>query len=175
MKYQLQDRKVALDGQGHYIAPSASVIGSVTLRDSASVWFNVVIRADCDTIEIGSCSNIQDGAVLHVDPGYPMLIGSNVTIGHKAMLHGCTVGDGSLVGINSVVLNGAVIGKGCLIGANALVPEDMVVPDGAMVVGTPGKVKRILSEDEQAMLQANADHYVTNASVFSQHLVEQND
>ncbi len=170
MIYQLADRRVQLQGEGHYIAPNASVIGSVVLEQDVSIWFNVVIRADCDTIHIGAGSNIQDGSVLHVDPGFPLHIGSNVTVGHKAMLHGCSVGDGSMIGINAVVLNGAKIGKGCLIGANALVPANMEVPDGAMVLGSPGKVKRMLPPEEQLLLQHNADHYVANGKLFAEQL-----
>ena len=175
MIYQLKDRRVQLQGDGHYIAPNASVIGSVVLEQDVSIWFNVVIRGDCDAIHIGAGSNIQDGSVLHVDPGFPMHIGSNVTVGHKAMLHGCTIGDGSMVGINAVVLNGARIGKGCLIGANALVPANMEVPDGAMVVGIPGKVKRMLPTEEQMLLQHNADYYVANGRLFAEHLQEDDD
>jgi carbonic anhydrase/acetyltransferase-like protein (isoleucine patch superfamily) len=175
MIYQLNDRRVTLQGSGHYIAPNATVIGSVTLEKDVSIWFNVVIRADCDSIHIGEGTNIQDGTVLHVDPGFPVHIGRNVTVGHKAMIHGCSIGDGSLIGINAVVLDGAKIGKGCLIGANALVPAKMEVPDGAMVLGSPGKIKRILSEEEQSMLLHNADHYIANGQAFAQHLQAQDD
>ena len=136
MKYKIDDKSPTLLGEGHYIAPGAHVIGDCELHANTSVWFNVVIRADADKITVGEGSNIQDGSVLHVDPGYPLTIGKNVTVGHKAMLHGCSVGDGSLIGINAVVLNGARIGKGCLVGANALVPEGMEVPDGSMVLGS---------------------------------------
>lgn len=175
MLYQLKDRRVILQGSGHYIAPNASVIGSVTLEENVSIWFNVVIRADCDSIHIGAGTNIQDGSVLHVDPGFPVKIGRNVTVGHKAMIHGCSIGDGSLIGINSVVLDGAKIGAGCLIGANALVPANMEIPDGAMVLGSPGKVKRILSAEERLLLQHNADHYIANGQTFAEHLQEQDD
>lgn len=170
MIYRLGDRKAQLRGGGHFIAPNASIIGSVVLEQDVSIWFNVVIRGDCDIIHIGAGTNIQDGSVLHVDPGFPMTIGENVTVGHKAMLHGCSVGEGSLVGINAVVLNGAKIGKACLIGANALVPANMEVPDGAMVLGSPAKVKRMLTEEEQLFLQHNADHYIANAKLFSEQL-----
>lgn len=172
MVYRLGDRRVQLQGGGHYIAPNATVIGSVVLEENVSIWFNVVIRGDCDLIHIGANTNIQDGSVLHVDPGFPMHIGEDVTVGHKAMLHGCTIGDGSLVGINAVVLNGAKIGKGCLIGANALVPANMEIPDGAMVLGSPAKVKRVLPEEEQLMLRHNADHYVANGKHFAEELQE---
>jgi carbonic anhydrase/acetyltransferase-like protein (isoleucine patch superfamily) len=175
MIYQLEDRRVSLRGGGHYIAPNASVIGSVTLEENVTIWFNVVIRADCDSIRIGAGTNIQDGSVVHVDPGFPVNIGRNVTVGHKAMIHGCTIGDGSLIGINSVVLDGAKIGKGCLVGANALVPANMEVPDGAMVIGSPARVKRILSAEEQLLLQHNADHYIANGRTYSTHLQVQDD
>lgn len=173
MKYALGDKRVTLVGEGHFIAPNAAVIGNVVMQENSSVWFGCVLRGDGDRIEIGAGSNIQDGSVLHVDPGFPLTIGRNVTVGHNAMLHGCTVGDGTLVGINAVVLNGARIGKGCLIGANALVTEGMEVPDGSMVLGSPAKIKRQLSEEQQLALMHNADHYVGNAARFSSQLEEQ--
>lgn len=173
MKYSLGDKQVRLLGQGHFIAPNAAVIGDVTLHENASIWFSCVLRGDADRIEVGSGSNIQDGTVMHADPGYPMVVGENVTVGHNAMLHGCTIGDGSLVGINAVVLNGARVGKGCLIGANALVTEGMEIPDGSMVLGSPAKIVKQLSEEAQLMLQHNADHYVGNAKRFSEQLMEQ--
>jgi carbonic anhydrase/acetyltransferase-like protein (isoleucine patch superfamily) len=173
MKYSLGNKQVKLLGRGHFIAPNAAVIGDVTLHDNASVWFSCVLRGDADRIEVGAGSNIQDGTVMHADPGYPMIVGENVTVGHNAMLHGCTIGDGSLVGINAVVLNGARVGKGCLIGANALVTEGTEIPDGSMVLGSPAKIVRQLSDEAQLQLQRNADHYVGNAKRFVQDLVEQ--
>jgi carbonic anhydrase/acetyltransferase-like protein (isoleucine patch superfamily) len=173
MKYSLGEKRVKLEGEGHFIAPGAAVIGDVTLKDKASVWFCCVLRGDADSIEVGAGSNIQDGAVIHADPGFPTVVGENVTVGHNAMLHGCTIGDDSLVGINAVVLNGAKIGKGCLIGANALVTEGTEIPDGSMVMGAPAKVRRQLSADEQAMLQVNADHYVKNAASYLADLEQQ--
>ncbi len=173
MKYSLGDKQVKLLGQGHFIAPNAAVIGDVTLHENASVWFSCVLRGDADCIEVGAGSNIQDGTVMHADPGYPMIVGENVTVGHNAMLHGCTIGDGSLVGINAVVLNGARVGKGCLIGANALVTEGTEIPDGSMVLGSPAKVVRQLSDEAQLLLQHNADHYMGNARRFEQELEEQ--
>ena len=170
MIFSLQDRHVRLHGGPHFIAHNATVIGSVTLEADVSIWYNVVMRADHDTIYIDAGSNIQDGAVLHVDPGAPLHIGKGVTIGHKAMLHGCTIGDHSLIGINAVVLNGANIGKNCLIGANALVPENMIVPDGSLVLGSPARIKRELSAEQQVALTHNADHYIQNAQMFLQHL-----
>lgn len=166
MKYALGDKQVKLLGEGHFIAPNAAVIGDVTLHENSSVWFSCVLRGDADRIEVGAGSNIQDGTVMHADPGFPMVVGENVTVGHNAMLHGCTIGDGSLVGINAVVLNGAKVGKGCLIGANALVTEGMDIPDGSMVLGSPAKVVRHLDEEAQLVLRHNADHYVGNASRF---------
>ncbi|MFK8049312.1 MAG: gamma carbonic anhydrase family protein [Halioglobus sp.] len=173
MKYSLGDKTVTLLGQGHFIAPNAAVIGDVTLHDSASVWFSCVLRGDAERIEIGANSNIQDGAVVHADQGFPAVIGENVTVGHNAMIHGCSIGDGSLVGINAVVLNGAIVGKGCLIGANALVTEGMEVPDGSMVLGSPGKIKKTLTEEERSVLAINAEHYVANGKHFAKELKEQ--
>ncbi len=172
MIFSLQDRRVQLHGGPHFIAHNATLIGSVTLEADVSIWYNVVIRADQDEITIGTGSNIQDGAVLHVDPGKPLRIGKGVTVGHKAMLHGCTIGDYSLIGINAVVLNGANIGKNCLIGANALVPENMVIPDGSLVLGSPARVKRELSAEQQETLSHGSDHYVENGRHFLQHLRE---
>lgn len=173
MKYRLGDKQVQLVGEGHFIAPNAAVIGDVTLQENSSVWFSAVLRGDGDHIEIGAGSNIQDGAVIHVDPGFPTTLGRNVTVGHNAMLHGCTIGDGSLVGINAVVLNGARVGKNCLIGANALVTEGTEIPDGSLVLGSPAKVRKQFSEAEQAALGANAEHYVVNADRFTSELAEQ--
>lgn len=162
MIYKLNDLSVSFNGRPAYVAENATLIGNVVLEQDCSVWYNVVIRADGDQIHIGRNTNIQDGSVLHVDPGFPLEIGDNVTVGHKVMLHGCTVGEGSLIGINAVVLNGAKIGRNCLIGANALVPEGMEIPDGSLVMGSPARIKRELSEEQQAMLQINAKHYVQN-------------
>ena len=170
MKYRLGDLRVKLLGEGHFIAPNAAVIGDVTLHENASVWFSCTLRGDADSIEIGAGSNIQDGTVIHADPGFPTVVGEQVTVGHNAMLHGCTVGDGSLVGINAVVLNGAVIGKGCLIGANALVTEGMQIPDGSLVLGSPAKIRSQLSPEQQLALMHNADHYVGNARRFTEQL-----
>ena len=173
MKYTLGDKQVKLEGTGHFIAPNAAVIGDVTLHENVSIWFSCVLRGDSERIEVGANSNIQDGTVMHADAGFPMVVGENVTVGHNAMLHGCTIGDGSLVGINAVVLNGAKVGKGCLIGANALVTEGMEIPDGSMVLGSPAKIKSSLSEEVQLMLKHNADHYVGNGRRFNAELSEQ--
>ena len=173
MKYSLGGKQVKLVGSGHFIAPNAAVIGNVTLHENSSVWFSCVLRGDAERIEVGASSNIQDGTVLHADPGFPMVVGSNVTVGHNAMLHGCTIGDGSLVGIGAIVLNGAKVGKGCLVGANALVTEGMEIPDGSLVLGSPAKIKTQLSPEQQLGLMHNADHYVGNAGRFNETLVEQ--
>ena len=162
MLYALGGLSPELRGDNHYIAPSASVVGSVILENNVSIWFNAVLRGDNEPVHIGANSNVQDGAILHTDPGAPLIIGSHVTIGHGAMLHGCTIEDGSLVGINCVILNHAVIGKNCLIGANTLVTEGRIIPDNSLVVGSPGKVLRTLSEEEIAAMHANSSHYVEN-------------
>ncbi len=169
MKYRIEQREPAL-AQGAYVAPGAALIGDVTLEEGASVWFNAVIRADDAPIFVGAGSNIQDGCVLHADPFTPLRIGEGVTVGHMAMLHGCTVGDGSLVGIGAVVLNGARIGKNCLIGARALITEGKEIPDGSLVLGSPGKVVRALSEDELASLPMSAQHYRRRAALYEESL-----
>ena len=173
MKYSLGETQVKLLGEGHFIAPNAAVIGDVTMHDRSSVWFCCVLRGDADSIVIGPGSNIQDGAVVHADEGFPTTLGENVTVGHNAMIHGCTIGDGSLVGINAVVLNGARIGKGCLVGANALVTEGMVVPDGSMVLGSPAKIKKTFTEEEREILGLNAAHYIANGRRYLDELLEQ--
>jgi carbonic anhydrase/acetyltransferase-like protein (isoleucine patch superfamily) len=142
-----------------WVAPGAHVIGRVVLEAGASVWFGATLRGDNEEIRVGAGSNVQENCVFHTDMGYPLSIGENCTIGHKAMLHGCTIGDGSLVGMGATILNGAVIGKGCLIGAMALIPEGKVIPDGSLVMGMPGKVVRELDEDARARLLASAAHY----------------
>jgi Carbonic anhydrases/acetyltransferases, isoleucine patch superfamily len=148
MLYKLGKDKPIVDGD-FYVAENAIVLGKVKLCKDSSVWFGATLRGDTELITIGERSNVQDGSVLHTDIGFPLDIGKDVTIGHKVMLHGCTIGDGSLIGINAVVLNGAKIGKGCLIGANALVTEGMEIPDGSLVMGSPGKVKGELNADQQ--------------------------
>lgn len=145
-----------------FVAPSASLIGAVEMADNASVWFNCVLRADNETIKIGEGSNVQDGSVLHVDPGFPIDIGRNVTVGHKVMMHGCTIGENSLIGMNAVILNGAKIGKNCLIGANTLITEGTEIPDGQMVLGSPGKIVKALDDTTIDMMKMGAAHYVQN-------------
>lgn len=166
MFYSLGQRKPEKDGDGQFVAHNATVIGSVKLMEKSSIWFNVVIRGDNELITIGPESNIQDASVLHTDPGIPLTIGRGVTVGHKAMLHGCQIGDYSLIGINAVVLNGAKIGKHCLIGANTLIPEGMEIPDGSMVIGSPGKIRRELNDSQKKMLEFSAAHYVKNAERY---------
>jgi carbonic anhydrase/acetyltransferase-like protein (isoleucine patch superfamily) len=170
--YSIGERRVLLRGAHHYIAPDASIIGSVTLEHEVSVWFNVVIRADNDQVAIGEQTNVQDGSVLHVDPGYPMNLGRRVTVGHKVMLHGCSVGDGSLIGINSVVMNGAKIGKSTLIGANTLIAEGKEIPDGVLVLGSPGKIVRELKQEEKDYLLKIADGYVQRSRFYRENLKE---
>ena len=166
MLYSLDNVSPQAQGDDYYVADTATVLGNVILEKDASVWFGAVVRGDTETITIGERSNVQDCSVLHADNGFPLVIGSDVTIGHKVMLHGCTIGAGSLIGINAVVLNGAVIGKGCLIAANALITEGMVVPDGAVVMGAPGKVRGELDEARKQGLIDSATHYVDNAKRF---------
>ena len=163
--YSLGDRRPEIRGEC-WIADNATVIGSVVLENNASVWFNVVIRGDNDPITIGEGSNVQDGSILHTDEGIPLTLGANVTVGHLAMLHGCTVGEGSLIGIKSVILNRAVIGKHCLIGANSLIPEGKVIPDRSLVMGSPGKIIRQLTDEEVERLQKSAQGYVANWQRF---------
>lgn len=145
-----------------WVAPGAQVIGRVILMAGASVWFNAVLRGDNEPILIGEGSNIQDGCVLHTDPGCPLTVGRNCTVGHRAILHGCTIGDGVLVGMGATVMNGAKIGRGALIGAGAVVTEGKEIPEGALVLGAPGKVVRTLSEEEQARLLDSAARYRDN-------------
>ena len=163
MLYTLDDHRVEFRGDHHFVAPDATLIGRVVLEHQASVWFKAVIRGDNDPIVIGAGSNIQDGSVLHTDDGVPLTVGPAVTVGHQVMLHGCTIGEGSLIGIKAVVLNHAVVGRECLIGACALIPEGKVIPDRSLVMGTPGKVIRTLTDAEVAGIRAIADGYVANA------------
>ena len=149
-----------------WVADSAQVIGNVELADDASVWFGVIMRGDNEPMRVGRGSNIQDGSMVHSDPGFPMTLGENVTIGHQVMLHGYTVGDGSLIGIKSVVMNGAKIGRNCLVGAGSLVTEGKEFPDGSMIMGAPAKVVRELTPEQIAGLQRAAAHYVANAQRF---------
>ena len=169
MLYKLgEDRPI--NEEDYYVAENATVLGKVKLCKESSVWFGAIIRGDTELITIGERSNVQDGSVLHTDIGFPLNIGKDVTIGHKVMLHGCTIGDGSLIGINSVVLNGAKIGKGCLIGANALITEGTEIPDGSLVMGSPGKIRGELNDDQKQGLIISAHHYVNNSKRFKDEL-----
>ena len=149
-----------------WVADSAQVIGNVELAEDASVWFGAILRGDTELLRIGKGSNVQDGSVLHADVGFPVTLGDNVTIGHRVMLHGCTIGDGSLIGIQAVVLNGAKIGRHCLVGAGALVTEGKEFPDGSLIIGSPARVVRQLTPEQIAGLQRSAAHYVQNAQRF---------
>ena len=166
MIYELEGKRPIFEGDGHFIAETAAVMGRVTMGPNSSVWFSAVVRGDVEVIEIGESSNVQDGAVLHADPGSPLHIGAYVTIGHQAMIHGCTIGDNSLIGINAVILNGAKIGRNCLIGANALVTENTVIEDGSMVLGSPAKIIKPLALEQQQALKSSAVHYAENAARF---------
>ncbi len=161
--FQLSDKRPQLPPPDEYwIAPGAIVVGDVILRRNASVWFGAVVRGDNDPITIGQNTNVQDGAVLHSDPGAPLTLGDNVTIGHLAMAHSCDIGSNTLIGIGAVILSRAKIGRNCLIGAGALIPEGKEIPDNSLVVGAPGKVVRELTEPQVLMLTASAEHYVAN-------------
>jgi carbonic anhydrase/acetyltransferase-like protein (isoleucine patch superfamily) len=163
--YQLDDLTPSVH-PSVWVADTADVLGNVTLAEDVSVWFGVVIRGDTSTITVGKGSNIQDNSVLHADEGKPLVIGENVTVGHQVMLHGCTIGDNSLIGIQAVVLNGAKIGKNCLVGAGALVTEGKEFPDGSMILGSPAKAVKQLSPEQIEGLKKSAQHYVQNAARY---------
>ena len=167
MIYTLGDRAPEFEGAGHFVADSASIIGSVRLKDKASIWFNCVLRGDNDWLVVGERSNIQDGSVLHTDPGIKLVVGDGVTVGHRVVLHGCEIGNDSMIGIGSTVLNGAKIGRNCLVGAHALVTENKVFPDGSLILGAPASVVRELTDDERALIRRSADVYVDNAERFN--------
>ena len=170
MIYKLGDCEVKISGTDFFVADRSSVIGKVCLHNEASGWFGAVLRGDNEWITIGEGTNIQECAVLHTDPGFPCTLGKNVTVGHQAMLHGCEVGDNSLIGINAVVLNGAKIGKNCLIGANALVTENKTIPDGSLVVGSPARRVKELTNEQIQKLKESAEHYVTRFKRFKKDL-----
>jgi carbonic anhydrase/acetyltransferase-like protein (isoleucine patch superfamily) len=170
MMYKLGDKQPRLQGEGHFIADTASLIGDVILENKSSVWFNAVIRGDNATITLGEESNVQDGAVLHTDPGLPLTLGKGVIVGHNVMLHGCTIGDNTLIGIGAVVLNNAKIGKNCIVGANALVTERSDIPDNSMVLGSPAKVVKQIDDATAEMLKLNAEVYVHHADRYSKEL-----
>lgn len=165
MIYALDGMAPQIDASA-WVAAEATLIGKVVVEADASVWFGAVARGDNEEIRIGAGSNVQENSVLHTDPGYPLRIGRNCTIGHKAMLHGCQIGDGSLIGMGAIVLNGAKIGRGCLIGAGALITEGKEIPDGALVMGAPGKVMRMLDDEARARLIRSAEGYQANARRF---------
>jgi len=171
--YALDGVRPDLPEEGRYwVAPNASLMGKVRLKADASVWFGAILRGDNEWIEIGEGSNVQDGCVFHTDMGFPLTVGPGCTIGHMAILHGCTIGENSLVGMGATVLNGVRVGKNCLIGANALVPEGREIPDGSLVIGSPAKVVRELTADEIAGLRQGAEHYVQNGRRYAAGLTE---
>ena len=174
--YALDGEKPELTGaERAWVAPTAAVIGRVRLDADASVWFGAVLRGDNESIHIGQRSNIQDLSVIHTDPGYPCIVGQGVTVGHRAILHGCTIGDNALIGMGAVVLNGARIGRNCLIGAHALIPENKEIPDNSLVIGAPGRIVRTLDDDAIAGLSLSADRYVENARRFARGLQAESD
>jgi len=166
MFYDLINKKVKNAGE-NWVAPNASIIGDVTLKKNISIWFNATLRGDVENIYIDEGSNVQDGSVLHTDPGYPIVIGKDVTIGHLVMLHGCTIENNSLIGIGAVILSGAKIGKNCIIGANALITENKVIPDNSLVIGSPGKIVRQVTNEEAKSITENAIHYQKNWKKYS--------
>ena len=166
MFYDLKDKKLQNSGE-NWVAPNATIIGNVTLEKNSSIWFNAVLRGDIENIYIGEGSNIQDGSILHTDFGHPLNVGKNVTVGHLVMLHGCTIGDNSLIGIGAVILNNAKIGKNCIIGAKALIAENKEIPDNSLVVGSPGKVIREVTDDEKKAVLENTKHYQDNWKKYS--------
>lgn len=171
--WELDGNAPALPADGSaWIAPGAQVIGRVILEQNVSIWFNAVLRGDNEPITVGRDSNVQDGCIFHVDPGFPLVIGVGVTVGHKAILHGCTIGDGSLIGMGAVVMNGVRIGEDCLIGAGALIPEGREIPPRSMVLGQPAKVVRSLDDAAVAMIRAGADHYRTRQAQYRKGLRE---
>jgi len=172
MIYSLGDKQLNKDNLDFWVAPNAVVIGDVSLKKNASVWFGSVLRGDNDPIILGENSNIQDNSVCHTDDGMPLIIGDNVTVGHKVILHSCTVGDNSLIGMGSTVLNKAKIGNNCLVGANALVTEGKEFPDNSLIVGSPAKVKRELTDMEKKIIELSAFHYVENMKRYKKDLLE---
>ncbi|TVS13510.1 MAG: gamma carbonic anhydrase family protein [Gammaproteobacteria bacterium] len=169
MIYKLGDKQLVTEGE-YWIAETAVVIGDVLLKRNASVWWGAVLRGDNERITVGENSNIQDGSVLHTDWGSPLVIGNDVTVGHMVMLHGCTIGDGALIGIGAVILNGAKIGRNCIIGAKALIPEGKEIPDNSLVMGAPGKVVRDVSPEQAKMIALGTHHYVENHQRYASDL-----
>jgi len=169
MFYDLKDKKTKNSGE-NWVAPNAVVIGDVTLEKNSSIWFNATLRGDIENICVGEGSNVQDGSVLHTDPGYPLKVGKNVTVGHLVMLHGCIIGDNSLIGIGAVILNNAKIGKNCIIGAKSLITENKEIPDSSLVVGSPGRVIRKVTDEEVKAIKKNAIRYQENWKKYSKSL-----
>lgn len=167
--YQLGEHAPLIDSSA-YIADSANVIGKAKVEANVSIWFEATIRGDNEPITVGENSNVQEGCVLHTDPGYPLTIGKNVTVGHQAMLHGCTIGEGSLIGIQAVILNGAKIGRNCLVGAGALVTEGKEFPDNSLIIGAPAKAVRTLNDGDIARMHGNTANYVKRGQLFKQNL-----
>ena len=165
MKFELEEYQVKTEGDV-YIAPTAVLVGRVLMKHNSSVWWGAVLRGDYEWITLGERSNIQDNCVVHMDEGYPVTIGDQVTVGHKAVLHGCMIGNNSLIGINSVIMNGVVIGDNCLIGSNTLITEDKEIPSGSLVLGSPGKIFRELSPEEIAENTEFSDRYVRNSARY---------
>jgi carbonic anhydrase/acetyltransferase-like protein (isoleucine patch superfamily) len=166
MFYDLENKKVKNSGN-NWVAPNATIIGDVILEKNTSIWFNATLRGDIENIQIGEGSNVQDGSVLHTDPGYPLKIGKNVTVGHLVMLHGCTIGDNSLIGIGAVILNNVKIGKNCIIGAKSLITENKEIPDNSLVVGSPGRVIRKVTDEEVKAIMKNSIRYQENWKKYS--------
>lgn len=166
MKYALEGVRVSTDGDAFFIAPTAAVIGKVRLERNASVWWNAVVRGDIELITVGENSNIQDGCILHTDIGHPCKVGRNTTVGHMAMLHGCVVGDNSMIGIGAVVLNGVTVGNNCIVGSNALIPDGKTIPDNSVVMGSPGRIVRETTEADLSYIQETVDFYVGNQDRF---------
>ena len=166
MFYDLENKKPKNSGE-NWVAPNAVIIGDVTLEKNTSIWFNATLRGDVENIHIGEGSNIQDGCVLHTAPGYPVKLGKNITVGHLVMLHGCTIEDNSLIGIGAVILNNAKIGKNCIIGAKSLITENKIIPDNSLVIGSPGKIVRKVTDEEIINIKENAKHYQNNWKKYS--------
>lgn len=168
--FSLGERRVQFLGSERFVAPNATLIGAVTLGERANIWFHVVVRADNETISIGEGVNVQDGSVLHADPGFPLTLAKDVSVGHMALLHGCTIGESSLVGMGSIIMNGAVIGKNSIVGAGALIPEGKIFPDGVLIIGAPGKVVRALKPEEIESIRNIALHYVERSQRYQREL-----
>jgi carbonic anhydrase/acetyltransferase-like protein (isoleucine patch superfamily) len=171
--YSLGERRVTFLGKERFVAPDATLIGAVVVGERANIWFKVVVRGDNEHISIGEGVNVQDGSVLHADPGFPLSLGKDVSVGHMALLHGCTVGEGSLIGMGSIIMNGAVIGKHCLVGAGALIPEGKTFRDGVLIVGSPAKIVRDLTPEEIARIGSVAPQYVERAQRYQREMQPQ--